>query len=122
MSSTILAPVGGLHIVDKGKGKASAESSNSSQLKRKASAVPLLDQPRHTIHLDPIFTRAYAEAEEADMQHCQRTKEQCEAVEHTKNQVTLYVWNEVCIVVTLLHTYSFIDNAGNNVEWSARGL
>ena len=64
----------------------------------------------------------YAEAEEADMQHHQQTKEQCEAVEHTKNQVTFYVWNEVCIVVALLHTYSFIDYAGNNVEWSARGL
>ena len=44
-------------IVDKGKGKDPAENPRSSQLKRKAAAVPLADQPCHTMHLNPIFTR-----------------------------------------------------------------
>lgn len=94
-------------ILDKGKGKDPAENPRPSQLKRKASAVPLADQPRHTIHLDPIFTRAYAEAEEADARHRQRTKEQRDAIERAKNQVTLYVWNEVYICLRL-HFHSLI--------------
>ena len=56
-------------IVDKGKGKDPAENPRSSQLKRKAAAISLADQPCHMMHLDPVFTRAYAKAEEADACH-----------------------------------------------------
>ena len=66
-----LSFAGPSRIVDKGKGKDPVENPCSSQLKRKAAAVPLADQPHHTMHLNPIFTRAYAEAEEADAHHHQ---------------------------------------------------
>ncbi|KAG2034598.1 hypothetical protein BDR03DRAFT_825460, partial [Suillus americanus] len=42
--------------------------------------------------LKPIFTEAYAEEEANDLHQCNLEKEQREAAEHAKYQVTLYVW------------------------------
>ncbi|KIK32869.1 hypothetical protein CY34DRAFT_100630, partial [Suillus luteus UH-Slu-Lm8-n1] len=76
----------------KGKGKSRAIPPPVAGPSKPQRIAGNAEDPRYAIHLKPIFTEAYAEEEANDLRQRRLEKEQHEAAERAKHQVTLYVW------------------------------
>ncbi|KIK77891.1 hypothetical protein PAXRUDRAFT_28727 [Paxillus rubicundulus Ve08.2h10] len=91
VSSPSNAVTGPSIAVDKGKGK---EPVHSKRKTLPTGPSHPSGAPHHATHLNPVFTKAYVEAEEDDACQCQRAREQCDAAECAKHEVILYVWTD----------------------------
>jgi hypothetical protein len=90
-------------VILKGKGKSHAIPPPVAGLSKPRRIASNAEDPRYAIHLKPIFTEAYAEEEANDLHQRRLEKEQHEAAERAKHQVTLYVWTAVSVLFLLLY-------------------
>lgn len=89
-------------VMLKGKGKSRAIPPPIAGPSKPRRIAGDAEDPRYAIHLKPIFTEAYAEEEANDLRQRRLEKEQREAAERAKHQVTLYVWTAVSAISTVI--------------------